>query len=59
MIIIGIPKVSELDQYYMADGDMAWLLHQRGFLPKYSDEGCFYFKKNNKLIKFLEQMDAK
>lgn len=55
MIIIGTPKTSELDNYYIADGDLAFRLHQAGFIPQYKDEDCLYFKINNKLLKWLNK----
>ena len=54
MIIIGTPN--DLENYFMADGDLAFQLHQKGFIPKYEDEGCLYFKLNNKLKKYLEKI---
>ena len=56
MIIIGTPKASELDQYYMADGDMIWELVRAGFSAKYQDDEVQYFKLNNKLRKYLKKL---
>lgn len=53
MIIIGTPKAEELDEYYMADGDMIWRLTQAGFVAKYMDDEVQYFKLNTKLKKYL------
>lgn len=55
MIIVGTPKASELDQYYVADGFIAFMLHQAGFIPKYKDEDCLYFKINKKLLKWVNE----
>lgn len=53
MIIIGVPK--DIQNYFMADGELAFMLEQEGFLAKYLDDGYVkYFKLNNKLKKFLE-----
>lgn len=59
MIIIGTPRNDEIDQYIMVDGELAFRLHQAGFIPKYNDEGCLYFKKNKKIQKYLEQLEQK
>ena len=57
MIIIGTPK--DISNYFMADGELAFMLEQAGFLPKYLDDGYVkYFKMNNKLKKFLESKGA-
>lgn len=56
MIIIGIPKASELDSYYMADGDMIWELVRAGFHAKYIDGETQYFLLNNKLRKYLKKL---
>lgn len=57
MIIIGTPK--DINNYFMADGELAFMLEQEGFLPKYLDDGYVkYFKLNNKLKKFLESKGA-
>lgn len=57
MIIIGTPK--DINNYFMADGELAFMLEQAGFLPKYLDDGYVkYFKMNNKLKKFLESKGA-
>ena len=53
MIILGTPKDTE--NYYIVDGDIAFRLHQAGFIPKYKDEDALYFKKNKKLLKFLDR----
>lgn len=54
MIILGTPD--NINEYFMADGDLAFELHQKGFIPKYKDEGCLYFKLNNKLKKYLQKI---
>lgn len=57
MIICGTPH--DLENYFMADGELAFQLHQKGFIPKYKDEGCLYFKLNTKLKKYLEKNGIK
>lgn len=57
MIIIGTPR--DINNYFMADGELAFMLEQAGFLAKYLDDGYVkYFKLNNKLKKFLESKGA-
>ena len=51
MIIIGTPN--DLENYFMADGDLIWELERAGFRAKYMDEDVQYFKLNNKLRKYL------
>lgn len=55
MVIRGTPK--NIEDYYMADNEVAFILHQKGFQPKYIDEDATYFKLNNKLIKTLKNLD--
>lgn len=55
MIIIGTPRTEDLQNYFMADGDMIWQLTSAGFTAKYMDEEVQYFKLNSKLKKYLEQ----
>lgn len=55
MIIIGTPRADELNQYYMADGDLIWQLTSAGFTAKYMDDEVQYFKINSKLKKYLEK----
>lgn len=51
MIVLGVPK--NIEEYYIADGEIACMLHQAGFIPRYKDNDALFFKKNNKLLKFL------
>ena len=57
MVILGTPN--HIEEYFMADGDLAFELHQKGFIPKYEDDGVLYFKLNNKLRKYLEKIGLK
>lgn len=57
MIIIGTPN--DLDNYFMADGDLIWELERAGFRAKYMDEDVQYFKLNNKLKKYLIKLGIK
>lgn len=52
MIILGIPKNPE--DYFIADDALAWELDQAGFSAKYLDEDAYYYKKNKKLLKWLD-----
>lgn len=56
MIIIGTPRADEMDEYYMADGDMIWELEKAGFHARYIDGEVQYYKFNTKLKKFLEKL---
>lgn len=57
MIIIGTPN--DLNNYFMADGDLIWELERAGFRAKYMDEDVQYFKLNNKLRKYLVKLGIK
>lgn len=57
MIIIGIPRADEINEYCMADGDMIWELEKAGFHARYMDGEVQYFKLNTKLKKFLEKQN--
>ena len=57
MIIVGTPN--DLENYFMADGDLIWELERAGFRAKYMDEDVQYFKLNNKLKKYLVKLDIK
>ncbi len=54
MIILGIPK--DLNNYYMADSETAFLLTQKGMIPKYKDDDVLYFYINKKLLKVLSKL---
>lgn len=55
MIICGTPK--DIDNYYLADDEVAFALHQKGFVPMYKDFDAVYFKKNKKLLKALIELE--
>lgn len=55
MIIIGTPN--DLENYFMADGDLIWELERAGFRAKYMDDDVQYFKLNNKLKKYLLKLN--
>ena len=57
MVIIGTP--SNPQDYFMADGDLAFRIHQAGFPPKCSDDGVLYFRLSAKLKKWLEDNHTK
>ena len=54
MIIRDTP--SDLDKFVMADGELAMVLQQKGFHPLYMDSNVLYFRKTNKLLKFLKKL---
>ena len=54
MIIRDTP--SDLSKYFMADEDLAFVIHQAGIAPSYMDNGAVYFKKSNKLDKVLKRL---
>lgn len=52
MIIIGVPN--NINDYYLADEEEAYILEKKGFHAKYVDSDYVkYFKLNNKLVKEL------
>ena len=54
MVRLGCP--SDISKYYMADGDLAFVLQQNGCHPEWRDGSCLYFKINNKLKKALDKL---
>lgn len=56
MIRIGAPDDIK-NFYYTDDNNLILLLHQAGFHPLYKENSCVYFKKSNKLIKFLKKKE--
>lgn len=54
MVIRDTP--SDLEKYFMADGELAFEIHQAGIAPSYMDNGAVYFKKSNKLDKVLKRL---
>lgn len=57
MVILGVPYNPE--DYFMADDQLAFVLQQKGFQPKYFDNGASFFKKNNKLAKVMQELGIK
>lgn len=57
MVIRGVPN--DIENYYMADGVMAYALQKAGLQPNYIDDTVVYFKINNKLRKTLDKLGAK
>ena len=55
MVIRETP--SDLEKYFMADGEMAFKLQQKGFKPAYMDFDAVYFVKSNKLLKVLKKLE--
>lgn len=54
MVIIGSPR--DIENYYLADEDTAFTLHQKGFHPSYRDGDAVYFWINKKLKKALKEL---
>ena len=50
-------KTNDLENYFMADGDLIWELERAGFRAKYMDDDVQYFKLNNKLKKYLLKLN--
>lgn len=53
MVIRGTPK--NIEDYYIADSEIAFKLQQAGIRSVYIDEDAVYFKKNKKLIQVLQK----
>lgn len=53
MVIRGTPK--NIEDYYIADSEIAFKLQQAGIRSAYIDEDAVYFKKNKKLIQVLQK----
>ncbi len=55
MVILQDPD--NVEDYFCTDGDLAFELQQKGFKPKFKGfDGCLYFKKSNKLLKYLSKI---
>jgi hypothetical protein len=54
MVIRDTP--SDLEKYFMADGELAFGIQQAGIKPSHIDEGAVYFKKSNRLKKLLKRL---
>lgn len=54
MVIRDTP--SDLEKYFMADGELAFEIQQAGIKPSYIDVGVVYFKKSNRLEKLLKRL---
>lgn len=54
MVIRDTP--SDLEKYFMADGELAFEIQQAGIKPSYIDTGVVYFKKSNRLEKLLKRL---
>lgn len=53
MVIRGTPR--NIEDYYIADTEVAFRLQQAGFKCVYIDDDAVYFKKNKKLIQVLQK----
>lgn len=54
MIIRDTPD--DLDNFVMVDSELGFKLQQKGFKPMYMDFDALYFRKTNKLLKFLKKL---
>ena len=54
MVIRDTP--SDLEKYFMADGELAFEIQQAAIKPSYIDAGVVYFKKSNRLEKLLKRL---
>ena len=54
MVIRDTP--SDLEKYFMADGELAFEIQQAGIKPSYIDAEAVYFKKSNRLEKLLKRL---
>lgn len=54
MVIRDTP--SDLEKYFMVDGELAFEIQQAGIKPSYIDEETVYFKKSNRLEKVLKRL---
>ena len=55
MVIRDTP--SDIDKFFMADGELAFELQQKGQHPMYMDGEVLYFRKTKKLMKILEKLN--
>lgn len=55
MVIRDTP--SDIEKYVMAEGELAFRLQQKGFVPEYMDFDAVYFLKTNKLLKVLKKLE--
>ena len=53
MCKFGTPD--DLEEYIIADRDLAIILAKNGFQVEYRDYGSSYFKKTDKLINFINK----
>lgn len=57
MVILGTPD--DAQAYFVVDDEDSFILQQKGFQPKYFDNGVSFFKKNNKLAKVMQELGIK
>ena len=57
--MLRVCEIDDVDSYYFTDdSEIILALQQRGIRPYCRDyEGCFYFKRNNKLFKVLDKLN--
>lgn len=54
MILLGTPD--DLSKFIMVEEDIGFILHQKGVAPMYTDNGCMFFKRTNKLLKLIKKL---
>lgn len=55
MVIRGTPK--DIDKYIIITFEQSKILHQNNFIPLYIDDKGVYYKKDDKIITFLKQIE--
>ena len=53
MIIRGTPK--NKNNFILVDSETTKILHSNGFIPMYIDENGVYYKKDKKILEFMER----
>ena len=56
MVIRGTPKYVE--NYVTVTFEQSKILHQNNFIPIYIDDEKVYYKKNDKIVEFLKQIEG-
>ena len=53
MIIRYTPTEDEINNYIVADNDLARELQRKGFIAKYIDKDYLYFEKTDEILQYL------
>lgn len=56
MIIRETPK--DIEHYIKVTFEQSKILHQNNFIPIYIDDEKVYYKKNDKIVEFLKQIEG-